>query len=141
MTAALIEALKILLPLLVGGGAVGTWTALRKDRRDSTTHELDVIRIMRADVATASVEATQAAVRAGQAEQRAADAERAAHAQATEIRSLRSSLQRIAGAMAREMTHILDWIDRGAHPPPPAREARIVREALADISTLDPDQN
>lgn len=145
MTAALIEALKIILPLLLGGGAVGTWTALRKDRRESATHELDVIRIMRSDTADAAAQAVEAIQRAAAverraatAEQRADAAERAAHAQAGEIRSLRASLQRIAGIMSREMTYILDWIDSGAQPPPPAREARIVREALADIANADP---
>ena len=159
MTVLMVDLLKILVPLLLGGGTVGTWTALRKDRRDSSTHQLDIIRIMRSDTADAAAQAVEAIQRASAVEQRAAAverraataeqradtaeqradaAERAAHTQAGEIRSLRASLQRIAGIMSREMTYILDWIDSGAQPPPPAREARIVREALADIATADP---
>lgn len=138
MTVLVMDLLKILVPLLLGGSVVGTWTALRKDRRESSTHELDIIRIMRSDTADAAAQAVEAIQRASAADQRASATEQLASDQAREIRSLRASLQRIAGIMSREMTYILDWIDSGAQPPPPAREARIVREALADIATADP---
>lgn len=55
-----------------------------------------------------------------------------------EISRLRRQVRRLAGALAEEVTHILDWIDRGAEPPPPAREISALRQIIRDLDRDTP---
>lgn len=66
--------------------------------------------------------------------QRVTDLEAADAAKGVELNRLRKQVRRLAGALSREVAHVLDWIDSGAPPPPPEREVLALRELIEDIN-------
>lgn len=66
---------------------------------------------------------------------RVTDLEASDQVKGKELTRLRGQVRRLAGVMSREVVIILDWIDGGAMPPPPARESRVVRELIRDIDS------
>ena len=53
------------------------------------------------------------------------------------VGALKASVRRLAGVLIREVAHVLAWIDRGAKPPRPDQEIKVIRELIADLT--DPD--
>lgn len=53
------------------------------------------------------------------------------------VGALKASVRRLAGVLIREVAQVLSWIDRGAKPPRPEQEIKVIRELIADLS--DPD--
>ena len=50
---------------------------------------------------------------------------------------LRGSVRRLGGVLMREVAAVLAWIDRGAKPPRPEQEIKVIRELIEDLT--DPD--
>lgn len=50
-----------------------------------------------------------------------------------ELSRLRTQFRRLAGALTNEVAVILRWMEDGSPPPPPDREARIIRALIRDI--------
>lgn len=65
--------------------------------------------------------------------QRVADLEVSDMNKGREISRLRAKVDRLTGVLSREVVLILDWVDRGAAPPPPDEEARVVRGVISDL--------
>lgn len=49
------------------------------------------------------------------------------------ITRLSRRLDSVTAALHGPVAHILDWIDQGAPPPPPADQIRRAREAIRDL--------
>lgn len=52
-----------------------------------------------------------------------------------EIARLRGEVRSLRGWLGNEVRFIIEWIDRGAPPPPPEREVQRLKELIQKMST------
>lgn len=125
-----IRLFEVLLAALLGGGLIGAWVTLRKDRRQAPIDSADAMRDLLRQAARATAQAAEAWQKAADAQRDAADARvlagsadrRAAHAEQEAV-SLRHELTWIV----MEVRPIITWIEAGAAPPPPQLSARLLK--------------
>lgn len=138
-----VDLIKAAFAFIMGGGVWASVIAFRKDRREApkdTTATLDML-LEQAQKATsmamsAMTKATESNSRADEAEIKAASAERRAiQAEARAAQSERT-VAVFKSIIIRNIIHIIQWIDGGASPPPPAIQQEL-RDFVTDVDHPD----